>query len=257
VSAHSARTSGQGGLFGGGDGPADVAPIRLPRDARWTLAERMAQERDAFGFYFSAHPVDQHRHLLAAHRVRQSSELGAVPIPADGRGGATMAGLVEEARWRTSQRGRRFLMARFSDGGGQYDATVFDDDAAAAVEAAAKAGQCGLLSVELDRRPGEEQPRVTVKRFQPLDELARRSRVELTVRVPDEGAVAAVLAELSRLEPGSGVVRLSVPVSDGRAATLLLPGRVAVDAEVAARLARVVGEDGVELSAAEQLRLVG
>jgi DNA polymerase-3 subunit alpha len=217
----------------------------------------MAAEREAFGFYFSAHPVDQHRHLLAAHRVRTSSELASVPIPADGRGGATMAGLVEEARWRTSQKGRRFLMVRLSDSGGQFDATAFEEEAAAALEAAAKAGQCGLLTVELDRRPGEDQPRVTVKRFQPLDELARRSRVELTIRCPDEGALPAVLGELQRLETGSGIVRLAVPVSGGREALLLLPGRVAVDAEVAARLARIVGEAGVNLAAAEQLRLVG
>lgn len=258
ASAHQEKTSGQGGLFGGGsDGPAEVVPIRLPRDARWTLAERMAAERDAFGFYFSAHPVDHHKHLLAAHKVRQSTELGAVNIPADGRGAATMAGLVEEARWRTSQKGRRFMMARFSDSGGQFDATVFDDEAAAAVEAAAKAGQCGLLTVELDRRPGEEQPRVTIKRFQPLDELARRSRVELTVRCPDDKAIPAVLAEFKNLPTGSGIVRLVVPVSDGRTAQLLLPGRFAVDAELGARLERFVGEGGVTLAAAEQLRLVG
>ncbi|WP_426267373.1 DNA polymerase III subunit alpha [Sphingomonas sp. LHG3443-2] len=258
ASAHQEKTSGQGGLFGGGsDGPAEVVPIRLPRDARWTLAERMAAERDAFGFYFSAHPVDHHKHLLAAHKVRQSTELGAVNIPADGRGAATMAGLVEEARWRTSQKGRRFMMARFSDSGGQFDATVFDDEAAAAVEAAAKAGQCGLLTVELDRRPGEEQPRVTIKRFQPLDELARRSRVELTVRCPDDKAIPAILAEFKNLATGSGIVRLVVPVSDGRTAQLLLPGRFAVDAELGARLERFVGEGGVTLAAAEQLRLVG
>ncbi|NJC06240.1 DNA polymerase-3 subunit alpha [Sphingomonas kaistensis] len=258
ASAHHEKTSGQGGLFGGGsDGPAEVVPIRLPHDARWTLAERMAAERDSFGFYFSAHPVDHHKHLLAAHKVRQSTELGAVSIPADGRGAATMAGLVEEARWRTSQKGRRFMMARFSDSGGQFDATVFDDEAAAAVEAAAKAGQCGLLTVELDRRPGEEQPRVTIKRFQPLEELARRSRVELTVRCPDDAAIPAVVAELKGLPTGSGIVRLVVPISDGRAAQLLLPGRFAVDAELGARLERFVGEGGVTLAAAEQLRLVG
>ena len=58
---------------------AGVAPIRLPRDARWTLAERMAAERDAFGFYFSAHPVDSQRHLLAAHKVRSLRRAGAMP----------------------------------------------------------------------------------------------------------------------------------------------------------------------------------
>ena len=258
ASAHEQRTSGQHGLFGGADtGPADIAPIRLPQTARWTQIAAMGAEREAFGYYFSAHPVDQHRHLLAAHRVRQSNDLGAVSIPAEGRGGATMAGLVEEARWRTSLKGRRFMLARLSDGGGQYDATIFDDETAAAVEAAAGGGQCGLLTVELDRRPGEEQPRVTIKRFQPLDDLARKSRAELTIACRDEAEVRAVLRELAGLVPGSGIIRLAVAVSEGREARLLLPGRFAVDAELAARLGRIVGEAGVDLSAQEQLRLVG
>src|SRR4029079_7831750 len=62
ASAQDQRESGQVGLFGVSS--AEAAPIRLPRDASWTLAQRMAAERDAFGFYFSAHPVDAQRHLL-------------------------------------------------------------------------------------------------------------------------------------------------------------------------------------------------
>ncbi|MEO8141581.1 MAG: DNA polymerase III subunit alpha, partial [Sphingomicrobium sp.] len=70
ASAHGERTSGQHGLFGGGGAEQAAEAIRLPRGAAWTLAERMGAERDAFGFYFSAHPVDAQRHLLAAHRVK-------------------------------------------------------------------------------------------------------------------------------------------------------------------------------------------
>ena len=61
------------------------------------------------------------------------------------------------------------MMATLSDRSGQFVATAFDDDATAALEAAAKAGLCGLLTVELDRRAGDETPRVTIKRFQPLE----------------------------------------------------------------------------------------
>ncbi len=92
---------------------------------------------------------------------------------------ATMAGLVEDVRWRTSAKGRRYMMATISDASGQYDATVFDDEPSAELEQAAKSGTCGLMTVELDRRPGEEMPRVTVKRFQSLDGLARRTRLQL------------------------------------------------------------------------------
>src|SRR5207342_1728101 len=90
ASAHDQRTSGQHGLFGGAS-ESGVAPIRLPRDARWSLAERMTAERDAFGFYFSAHPVDAQRHLLAAHKVRSFADLSDLPL-SEGRSSATMAG---------------------------------------------------------------------------------------------------------------------------------------------------------------------
>ncbi|HEX6742158.1 MAG TPA: DNA polymerase III subunit alpha, partial [Sphingomicrobium sp.] len=45
ASAHDQRESGQAGLFGVNS--AEAAPIRLPRDANWTVAQRMAAERDA------------------------------------------------------------------------------------------------------------------------------------------------------------------------------------------------------------------
>src|SRR6185369_17015037 len=163
---------------------AEAAPIRPPRDATWTLAQRMAAERDAFGFYFSAHPIDAQRHLLAAHRVRSFAELADLP-PTEGRSSATMAGLVEGARWRTSAKGRRYLMATISDSSGQYEATVFDDEPSVALENAAKTGACGLMTVELDRRPGEDAPRITVKKFQPLDNLAKRTRLLLTLHITD------------------------------------------------------------------------
>ena len=52
----------------------------------------MAAERDAFGFYFSAHPVDAARHLLAAHKVKTFAELADIRIAEGERVGATMAG---------------------------------------------------------------------------------------------------------------------------------------------------------------------
>ena len=84
---------------------AEAAPIRLPRDASWTLAQRMAAERDAFGFYFSAHPVDAASHLLAAHKVRTFAELADLRIAEGERAGATMAALVEGVRWRVVGQG--------------------------------------------------------------------------------------------------------------------------------------------------------
>jgi DNA polymerase-3 subunit alpha len=257
ASAHGERVSGQHGLFGGPE-TSEVAPIRLPLDARWTLAERMTAEREAFGFYFSAHPVDAQRHLLAAHKVRSFSELASLPAPADGgRSAAMMAGMVEEVRWRTSAKGRRYMMATISDPSGQYVATAFDAEPSTELEDAARSGACGLMTVELDRRPGEEAPRVTIKRFQPLDQLARRTRLQLDLIILDPALIAAVAAELHGERGGNGIVRATIPASSGRAARFVLGQDFTLSADLAARLARILGDDQVALSAPPKLALVG
>ncbi|HEX4762474.1 MAG TPA: DNA polymerase III subunit alpha, partial [Sphingomicrobium sp.] len=257
ASAHDQRVSGQAGLFGVSS--TEAAPIRLPRDATWTLAERMAAEREAFGFYFSAHPVDASRHLLAAHKVRTFAELSEIQIAEGERLTSTMAVLVEGVRWRVSARGRRYMIASLSDPSGQFEATVFDEEPSAGLEAAAKAGACGLLSVELDRRPGDDSPRVTIKRFQPLSELAKRSRLRMTVRVPDGAMARRVAAELADARGSNGVVRFIVPIADGGEAVILTGRDFAIDGELAARIERITGEGSVDLSAQEppKLALVG
>jgi DNA polymerase-3 subunit alpha len=253
ASALEQRTSGQAGLFGVNS--AEAAPIRLPRDAEWTQAQRMAAERDAFGFYFSAHPVDSARHLLEVHKVRTFAELADTRIAEGERVGASMAGLVEDTRWRTSARGRRYMMATLSDPSGQFVATAFDDEATTALEAAAKAGLCGLLGVELDRRSGDEAPRVTIKRFQPLTELAKRTRLQMTVRVADRAMVGRISAEMSGARGSNGILRLLVPLASGGEASVLVGRDYALDGELAARIEQVAGEGNVDLSAQEPPRL--
>jgi DNA polymerase-3 subunit alpha len=258
ASAADQRESGQGGLFGSG-GDAGIPPIRLP-NAEWGLAQRMAAERESFGFYFSAHPVDAHAHLLAAHKVRRFGELPSLPMPADeSRTMAMMAALVESTNWRTSAKGRRYLMATLSDSSGQFVATAFDDEPIAALELAARQGGCGLLTVELDRRPGDEVPRVAVKGFQPLEALAKRTRLQMTVRVTSPDLVNAIAAEFQRSRGGTGVVRMVLPTQSGREAVILAGRDFVLDAELAGRVERINGEGSVDLSVQEppKLALVG
>jgi DNA polymerase-3 subunit alpha len=258
ASEHDQRTSGQAALFGAN--PAAIAPIRLKRDDPWSLAQRMAAEREAFGFYFSAHPVEAQRHLLAAHQVRRYGSLAELRIHEGERAGASMAALVEDVRYRTSARGRRYMMATMSDPSGQFVATAFEDEVCAALETAAKSGQCGLLSVELDKRPGDELPRVTVKRFQPLGDLAKKSRLQLTIHLPELSLVQRVAEELRARRGGNGLVRIIVDQRDGGMEVSLIAGRdFMLDEELAQTLGRLVGEENIELSvqAPPRLALVG
>jgi DNA polymerase-3 subunit alpha len=253
ASAADARESGQGGLFGGGE--SNVVPIRMPVAATWSLAQRMVAEKESFGFYFSAHPVDRYRHLAEAHGAKSYAALASLPPPPDGgRTGAVMAGMVEEARPRTSARGRRYLMATMSDSSGQFVATVFDDDASAQVEAAAKSGACALLNVELDRRPGEEAPRVTIRSLQLFESLSKRARLQLEVEVDEVRAISRLAEAVAEERGGQGELRLRVKIEGGEA-ELVLGRDFRLDAELAARLERIEGVVAVRLSVAPQPRL--
>ncbi len=253
---HAARTSGQHGLFGEAEPAGDA--IKLPQSARWSMAERMEQEKEAFGFYFSAHPVDRHAHLAKMHGARLYTALAELSIPDDGtRAGATMAVLVEDARWRTSARGKRYMMATLSDQSGQFVATCFDDAVAADLEEAARAGGCGLATVELDRRPGEETPRVTVKRLQPFESLASLARFVIEVVVTDTSAIAPLAALLGDHRGARGEVILRAPAPGGEA-RLLLGRDFLLDGELVERIETLPGVSAVALRPSEtRLALVG
>ena len=252
-----AKVSGQGGLFG--EGQAAEPAIKLPLSARWTLAQRMEQEKEAFGFYFSAHPVDRHAHLAKAHGVRRFSALAELKIPDDGsRAGATMAALVEDARWRTSARGKRYMMATLSDPTGQFVATCFDDNVAADLEEAARNGGCGIITVELDRKPGEETPRVTVKRIQPFEQLANTARFNLVANIASPSAIAQMFEILSEARGARGEVWINAALPGGGAARILLGRDFLLDGELAGRIETLQDVSNVELKSSEtRLALVG
>jgi DNA polymerase-3 subunit alpha len=116
-----------------------------------------------------------------------------------------------------------------------------------------------LLSVELDRRAGDDAPRVTVKRVQPLSDLAKRTRLQTTVRVQDGATAARIARDLATVRESNGTLRFIVPLASGGEAVIVACRDYALDAEIAARIERISGEGSVDLSVQEppKLALVG
>jgi DNA polymerase-3 subunit alpha len=250
---HANRTSGQGGLFGDAE-PVGVA-IQLPKSAHWTLGQRIEAEKEAFGFFFSAHPLDRYQHLARLHSARAIASLNAVEIAEGARAGATIAALIEDARWRTSARGRRYLMATLSDASGTVPCTCFDELTAKEMEDAARVGGCGILTVELDRRPGEDTPRVTVRKVQPFEGMAKDVRLTLRLSVTEPTALTALARLLDDARGGRCEVIVDAPLLDGGEAELILGRSFRLDGELATRIETLPGIVRAELKPTEQPRL--
>jgi DNA polymerase-3 subunit alpha len=255
------RSSGQAGLFGGDAGPAEE--LRLQPAAAWSRPEKMAKERENFGFYFSAHPVAQYREAASANGARTYQSLMEAGAPPGGRGTAVMAALVESINKARTRKGGTFLRADFSDSSGQFSAACFEEALVPDFERWAAAGECLLLTVELDSPNPDEPPRLTVRGARPLAAVSGTTAMELSAEIASLEALLELQIELDVARgdrpTGAGEVVVTLALADGGQAKLCLGRNFVLTGELAERLANVAGIAKVNLAPLKKrgnLRLV-
>ena len=112
-------------------------------------------------------------------------------------------------------------------------------------------------TVELDRRPGEETPRVTVKRIQPFEGLATTARFVLDIAVDDAVAFRALATMLADHRGARGEIRVSAHLPEGTV-RLLIGRDFLLDGELVGRLEALPGVASVTMTSSEtRLALVG
>ena len=254
------RTSGQGGLFGDVKQPGQL--LRLPASKSWAMGARMTHEREAFGFFFSAHPVTEFAATAKAQGARPYQQVvETMDVRVGERKTAKIAALVEGANRRQSKRGNAFVMVDLSDESGQFAASSFDDDIVAAMPEWAATSACLLIELEFDRASEDQAPRATIRRARLLDEIkvTLRHRARIDIARPDVIEQLAVLVG----SPGGGqdelIVRLVI--APGRFMPVKLGNRFCLDTQTIDAMRAL---DGIEVRDIEsfavprpELRLVG
>lgn len=246
-SARDARESGQGGLFG--EAGSDMAKLRINHNMVWSLGEQMNREKEAFGFYFSAHPVSQFAAVAASHGAKTNVELlESGPIPEGVRRAGTMAALIEGVRWRESRKGKRFMIADFSDTSGQFSVRCFDEAVGLQLTEWAKQAECLLLGVEMDMRAGDEVPSFTVKSAKLLSSLSSAARLKMQLDVSSEHALMELAQLVEPLHGGKSELIIKARTEDGRWAHIALGRRYQLDATILDRVKSIEGVENVELA---------
>jgi DNA polymerase-3 subunit alpha len=254
--AERSRSSGQAALFGGAD-HAEQA-VRLAEAEPWSRSEQMAKERENFGFYFAAHPVEQYRALASANGARTHASLIAGGVQ-NGRQQAVMAALVESVSRGKTRKGKDFVRADFSDSTGQFSAACFEESLVDSFLRWAREGTCVLLTVELDSPSPEEPPRITVRGGRPLAEVKDTARMQLTLDIDRIEAVQELALLLAPGPQGRGEVTVTLRLEDGQTPRLRLGRDFALDGEAVDRLSTIEGISNVSLKArrgGDHLRLV-
>ena len=137
--------------------------LRLQPCEPWSRTDKMAKERENFGFYFSAHPVAQFRDVASANGARTYQSLMEAGAPVGGRGSAVMAVLVEGITKARTRKGGTFVRADFSDASGQFSAACFEEALVPDFERWAQAGECLLQDYHFEH--GRDKRRADIRPF--------------------------------------------------------------------------------------------
>ena len=154
--ATASKKSAQIGLFGM---DPSVTKLKLTSCADWPYVERLENEKEALGFYLSAHPLDAYNAILERLRVVSSNDVADM-VNLSGATRVSMAGIVSSVRERISQKtGKKFAFVTASDKYGPFDMMCFSETLMMNRDKL-KSGQPLLLSISADKKPDDEQIRI-------------------------------------------------------------------------------------------------
>lgn len=242
-SAHKNRVSGQGGLFSMGD-DAPAPALHMPETEDWSGIDRLNQERSAFGFYFSAHPVSEYRSAAMAEGALPWGDIvEGLDISVGERSSATTAILMESAFKRKSKRGKIFASLTVSDESGQHDAMCFDPDLAEQCVVWAAENRCILAEVEFDRRSEDQAPGGNLRSAVPLDELAHNVSYSIEMTVETLDALDELAPLLNSGGKGASRVKAHLTVGENDFITMILGRNFSMDDD---RLAAIEDIKGIK-----------
>ena len=206
--AQSERSSGQMGLFGGNEAGTGMEMPVLPEIPDWPELERLKEEREAFGFRFSPHPLDDYEKILKRLKVKTCENIIAAGKPGPRRMAGTLLAISE----RTSKKGNRYAYLTFEDTAGEFDAIVFSETLA---KHRAMLEVDTTFFIRATVQFEGESARFSVQELQTLDRAAAGAAAGLAIVVDSKAPLAALREVLSTGRRGQGQVRLITRLEDG------------------------------------------
>jgi DNA polymerase III subunit alpha len=244
--AAASRASTQTDMFGG---TSSNLELLVPTLEPWPIAKQMAMEKDAIGYYLSAHPLDAFGHILGAHNAVTGARALELEKPAGGKRSVTLAGIAEEARVRPSKSGGQYALLNMSDPSGQFQLGCFDPALVHVARSAASTQEPILVRAELIWRDGEDTPRINAREITPLTELVANHRTDIDIYVRDAEPLEPIARLMEAARGGRGQARLVLLLENGSTeATVHLRGQYRIDPALRGALMAQVGIVDARLS---------
>jgi DNA polymerase-3 subunit alpha len=211
----------------------DVAEDRLAKNlvktAPWTFGQKLENELSALGFYISAHPLDQYKHLISEHHLITSQKLAE----SQDRTNVRIAANVNSWSHRKTKAGKDMLTINASDSFGNIDAVAFGD-AVQTLSSVVTAENEVIISGRVSNR--DDRVSVFVDSIMPLSQWVAQIAKKITLDIHNKNVLADVKKALGTLGTGKTKVMLNLYSGDKKT-SLALGGGVELGKTTATDLA--------------------
>ena len=197
----------------------------LPKTKPWTFAQRLENELSALGFYISAHPLDQYKHLIMREKMVTSQTLANV----GDRKLVRMAVNVNSFSKRRTKTGKDMLTINASDSFGNVECVAFGE---ASIELS------GILNTETEvvisgkSSVRDDRVSVFVDSIIPLAQWVAKIAKCVTIDIRDKSVLPNVKKALAVLPSGNTKIVLNL-YSNDKKTTLALKNTVEFGATTA------------------------
>jgi DNA polymerase III subunit alpha len=233
----------QMGLFGG----AAHTPRLQPRDpvAEWDAKEKLRNEKEALGFYITAHPLDKFERELRRIGRTTTADLPSAPDGSQVR----IAGVIHAVKLKNNKAGRRYATFTLEDRDGAVEAIAWPETYQkyeAVIHGDEPVAVRGKLDVD------EERAQIILDELRPLATALVDAVREVRIRAPrrslENGGLDTLKDALAR-HRGRSLTYLHLALDDGREAVLLLGEsyRVTPSDAFIAELEQMLAPGAVEL----------
>ncbi|MBO4480279.1 MAG: DNA polymerase III subunit alpha [Alphaproteobacteria bacterium] len=199
----------------------DVSEDRLAKNlvktAPWTFGQKLENELSALGFYISAHPLDQYKHLITREHLATSATLIDMPDRASVR----IAANVNSFSHRRTKAGKDMLTLSASDSFGNIDAVAFGD-AVSNASAVLATENTVVMSGRLSNR--DDRVSVFIDSVIPLAQWVAQIANKITLDIRNKNVLTDIKKALSTLPVGKTKVVLNLYSGDKKTSLELKGG---------------------------------
>ena len=205
----------------------------------WSFAHKLQMEKEALGFFLSAHPLDEMSDTLHRLHVKPAAEsLAAVSDKAI----LTLAGIVSDFKVKIGKTGRPFAFIRASDASDNFEMFCFSDILEQEKDKL-KSERPLVFYLNAEKINPDEPPRLSLIRASYLDDVAKDIGEGIRIEFKVPSCLFEVKDIVDGLREGRSKI-IFVADNDDWQVTMELPGKYEIPA---ATLSKLRGIDGIKV----------